>query len=195
MKYLHFLLAISVVVFACKSGEQQQASVQTAQTNLPSGEVFYTAPEEWVAEAPSSSMRKAQFKLPGVEGAEDAELAVFFFPGTGGSVQANLSRWYGQFKQPDGKPTAAVATSEKRTVNGVPVTITYATGTYLKGAGMMMGEQHPATELPDYALLAAIAETAQGPWFFKAVGPIKTIDHWRKAFDEFVNTFKVGPAV
>ena len=181
-----------VAFLSCQSGQKSETTSQTSQGNLPSGQVEYTVPEGWITEMPSSSMRKAQFKLPGAEGAADGDLAVFFFPGTGGAVEANLSRWYNQFKQPDGGPTAAIAKSEKRTVNGLPITITYATGTFMKNAGMMMGGAHPAEELADYALLAAIAETAGGPWFFKATGPVKTIQHWRPSFDEFVNSFKIA---
>lgn len=182
----YFAAIIFIGIIGCQSGEKAE---QTGSTQLPSGDVLYTAPADWVEEKPTSSMRRAQFIWPGAEGAADAELAVFFFPGTGGTVQANLSRWYGQLKQPDGSPTAAVAKSEKRMVKDLPVTITYATGTYLKNTGMGMGEAHPTQELKDYALLAAIVETAHGPWFFKATGPDVTIQQWRQSFDEFVNTF------
>jgi len=190
MKLAKYFAAVFLVgLLGCQSGDSEKQVAQTGGAQLPSGDVLYTIPAGWVEEAPTSSMRRAQYKWPGTEGLADAEIAVFFFPGTGGSVQANLSRWYGQFKQPDGSPTAAVAKSEKRMVKDLPVTITYATGTYLKNAGMMMGDSHPAQELKNYALLAAIVETAHGPWFFKATGPNKTIQHWRNSFDEFVNSF------
>ena len=193
MNYIKLFFVFSVVFcMSCQTEQKVETSSPGSSNNLPSGIVEYTVPEGWIAETPTSSMRKAQFKLPGVNGAADAELAVFFFPGTGGAVEANLSRWYNQFKQPDGKPTAAIAKSEKKTVNGLPITITFATGTYMKNAGMMMGGAHPAEELADYALLAAIAETANGPWFFKATGPVKTIDHWRKTFDEFVDSLNTS---
>ena len=135
-------------------------------------------------------MRKDQFSLPGVSGAEAAELAVFFFPGGGGTVDANLKRWYDQFKQPDGSTTGNRAELEKLKVNMLSVTTVYVTGTYLKSRSlMMMGG--PVDELSDYALLAAIAETAEGSWFFKATGPQQTIDHWRARFGTFVQSFRV----
>ena len=181
--------AIALLFLACQSDKKPEAQKSAESGALPSGTIHYLVPQGWVIEQPSSSMRKAQFRWPGVEGEADAEMAVFFFPGTGGSVDANLSRWYTQFKQPDGTLTHAKAKKEKRTVNGIPVTITYVTGTFLKSAAMMTGG--PSEELPGYALLAAIAETAEGPWFFKATGPEKTILHWRKSFDEFVNSFTI----
>ena len=46
-------------------------------------------------------MRVAQYGLPGPAG--EATLGIFFFgPGQGGSVEANIERWFGQFKQEDG---------------------------------------------------------------------------------------------
>jgi hypothetical protein len=40
-------------------------------------------------------------------------------------------------------------------------------------------------------MLAAIAETASSPWFFKATGPKLTIDKHRDAFNMFVKTLRV----
>lgn len=186
--------AVLLFIVACQSKQEEQqpgsqASASASQ-ELPSGEVLYTAPADWVAQPPSSSMRKAEFRWPGVEGNEDAEMAVFFFPGTGGSVQANLERWYGQFKQADGSATAARAHTQKVDAKGLAVTVTHVTGTYLKSQSPMM-MSGPVEEKPNYAMLAAIVETANGPWFFKATGPETTISHWRPSFDEFVKALRV----
>jgi len=135
-------------------------------------------------------MRKDQYALPGVDGAGDGEMVVFFFPGAGGGVEDNLKRWYGQFKQPDGSATEEHVELKQVTANNLPVTLAYVTGTYLQSTSpMMMGG--PVEERPDYSMLAAIVETAEAPWFFKATGPKKTIDHWRPSFDAFVKTFRV----
>jgi hypothetical protein len=127
--------------------------------------------------------------LPGVDGADAAELVVFHFPGTGGSVQANLDRWYGQFKQPDGSETRDHAQSLRVQVGDLNVTTVAVTGTYLKSQSPMM-MSGPFDEMPDYAMWAAIVETAKGPWFFKAVGPQKTMAHWQPSFDKFVQSFE-----
>ena len=186
------VLVVISLIGGCQSKEKQESHSQTtaAAQTLPAGEVTYTAPAYWVAQPPSSQMRKAEFRWPGVEGQQDAELAVFFFPGTGGSVQANLDRWYGQFKQTDGAATKDRARNEKVEANGLPVTVTHVTGTYLKPQSPMM-MSGPVDELANYAMLAAIVETANGPWFFKATGPEATIAHWRPSFDQFVKSFRV----
>ena len=193
---LIFTCFISFLLFAgmgCQSDKKREAGNQAKGPEvkaLPSGEITYTMPEGWIKLPPISAMRKDQFSFPGVEGAEEAELAVFFFPGSGGTVEANLNRWYGQFKRPDGSPVEGHIESKKLNVHGIPVTIVYVTGTYLKSASPMM-MSGPVDELPEYALMAAIAETSNGPWFFKATGPQKTIDHWRPSFEKFVRSFDV----
>jgi len=191
-----FLVIPVVLLFiaGCQSKkEEQQSDTQAAASTpqaLPAGEVVYSAPEDWLEHPPTSQMRKAEFRWPGVEGNEDAELAVFFFPGMGGSVQANLDRWYGQFKQTDGSATAQQAHTQKVDANGLVVTVTHVTGTYLKSQSPMM-MSGPVEEKPNYAMLAAIVETANGPWFFKATGPEATISHWRPSFDAFVKALRV----
>lgn len=190
----NLLLFVFILVLGCNSNpkKDEQTKESTGATpkmeNLPAGEVTFTVPDGWLAEVPNNPMRKGQYRLPGPAG--DAEMAVFFFPGAGGSVDANLDRWYGQFKQPGGGQTKDKVVSESKEVNGLKVTVVYVTGTYLKSRdGSMMGG--PVDEMANYAMRAAIVETANGPWFYKAVGPQKTIDNWKKSFDDMVNTFKV----
>ena len=79
----------------------------------------YTAPVGWTVVPTSSSMRVAQFALPRAAGDTGAaEMIVYYFGGTGGSVEANIDRWIGQMEQPDGRPSSAAAKRESRTVNG-----------------------------------------------------------------------------
>jgi hypothetical protein len=39
-------------------------------------------------------------------------------------------------------------------------------------------------------MLAAVAETTEGPWFFKLTGPKKTIANWSRSFDQFIGSFR-----
>jgi hypothetical protein len=54
-------------------------------------------PESWKQKANTSSMRVAEFTIPGKP--SDAELVVFYFGGPTGGVQANVQRWIGQFEK------------------------------------------------------------------------------------------------
>ena len=79
-------------------------------------------------------MRRAQYVVPGNGPNTEGELAVFWFgAGQGGSIDSNLARWYGQFEQPDGRPSAAVATRESRTSHGLAVTVTRVEGRFAGG--------------------------------------------------------------
>src|SRR5580698_1444635 len=68
--------------------------------------VTWTMPPTWTAEA-QRPMRLATYRV-----SPDAECGVYYFgAGQGGSVDANLDRWVGQFLQADGKPSKAAARS------------------------------------------------------------------------------------
>jgi hypothetical protein len=150
-------------------------------------ELEFTAPAEWVKETPSSSSRKMQYKLPRAEGdSEDAELVVYFFQGGGGTPQANIDRWIGQFTAPDGKPNAKTSKVTNKTINGIPVTIVDAGGMYSSSMGPMQG----AGPKPNYRMLGAIAETGSGPWFIKLTGPVKTVSHWAYGFESFLDSMR-----
>lgn len=152
-----------------------------------SGTLRWTDPASWRRGSPSSAMRKAQYVVPGADG--DGELTVFWFgAGMGGSIENNLSRWYGQFTQPDGRPSASVATRETRTVHGLNVTITRVQGRFA-GGGMGTPGSAPEPARDNYALLAAIVETPNGPWFFKLTGPRSTLAGAAPAFDDLVASF------
>lgn len=150
----------------------------------PAGALSWTAPEGWQAAKPASSMRMAEYVVPGEAGA--ASLTVFYFgAGGGGGVEPNIARWVGQFKKDGGPAEAKRAT---RTVNGLTVHTVDVAGTYNAGAAMMGGAQ----DLGDQRVLGAIVETPQGPYFFKLLGPVATIAAQQEAFEAFVQSFKPG---
>jgi hypothetical protein len=150
------------------------------------GPIKAKVPAEWIEQTPSSAMRKAQYALPKAEGdSEDGELTVFYFGlGQGGSVEANIDRWIGQISQPDSSSSKDKAKIVKKEVLGLPVTQVDVSGTY--SAGMMS----PGPPRPGYRLMGAVVETPEGPWFFKLVGPQKTIAKWAPSFDFFVGSFR-----
>ncbi|MGK0289663.1 MAG: hypothetical protein ACI86H_001109 [bacterium] len=185
------LISCSIFLFACESQPKKAVVEFAAPTNYTSkGHTFsYSVPKKWVSEKPSNQMRKGQFRLKGIDGKEDAQLAVFFFPTMGSSIERNLNRWYQQFKQTDGSKTSSKATITKTKTGNMSVTLVKVNGTFLRKASpMMMGGV--ITDMPKYALIGAIVNTPQGPWFFKAVGPEKTIQHWFPSFEAFATKFQ-----
>ncbi len=189
MRKIGYML-LAIIIAGCSSEQQNQQQTQNQmqmQQTQPQVPLDWKAPAEWVREQPESNMRRGQYRLPGQEGTADAELAVFNFPGTGGTVEMNLNRWYGQFEQESGQSTQELAEKQILSVNGMPATIVFVTGTYLEAqSGMMM--DGPVEKRENYAMLAAIVETGESPWFFKATGPEETINYWRADFTEFVKS-------
>jgi len=136
-------------------------------------------------------MRRAQYRLAREEGdAEDAELTVFYFPGQGGAIQANIDRWVGMFTKADGSSAAEDAKTEKKNINGLEMTLVDVAGTYTNRSMGPMGDASGPQQ--DYRMLAAIVETSGGPWFFKLTGPAKTVRKWEASFQAFLATIRRG---
>jgi len=188
MKHIIAILCI-FVFFACSQDDSHQQARPDAGS-ASSGQInklTWHAPEGWQQETPRSSMRKAQYRLAKVAGdPEDASVVIFYFRGQGGSVQANIERWYGQFRQPDGKPTAETAKVSTSTENNLKQTVVEITGTYLFKQTPMSSQ---VTEKPNFKMLGGIVESHSGPWFIKMVGPANTIDKWRDSFFVFMKSF------
>lgn len=190
LKILSLLITmlLALVLISCGSDESKENAEESTKRNPHvSQHLVYKASSDWVKEIPKSKMRRAQYILPGQDGAGDAEMGVFVFPGSGGNVSSNIQRWIGQFKQPDGSSSADKAVTDEKVINGLKMTTVSLTGTYYKSASMMGGD---VEELKNYALLAVIVETEKDPWFFKTTGPEETINYWKDSFNEFLLTIK-----
>ena len=137
-------------------------------------------PEGWIPQQPSSSMRVAQYGLPGPAG--EATLGVFYFgPGQGGGLEANIERWYGQFSQPDGRPTSKTAKRWNKNVADIAISMVDISGTFAAGMGNEETREN-------YRMLGAIAVHRSGAVFFKLTGPFATIAQWEQSFNQFLDS-------
>ena len=132
-------------------------------------------------------MRLATYTIQQAAGDTDAgECGVYYFgPGQGGSVQANLDRWIGQFLQADGKASQSAAKVQNRTVHGLKITTVDVSGAY---SGMGGPTAQPGAPKPGYRLLGAIVEGPQGSVFFKFTGPAKTVAQNQSAFLKMIDS-------
>jgi len=148
----------------------------------------WSVPAGWTPEAPSSPMRRAQYRVPGPGG--DGDCVVFYFgPGQGGDAMSNAERWAGQFKQPDGRASSEVMKTSTVQVGGLRVLLIEVTGTY---SGGMTVSAEPPREMPNSMLLGAIAKGADANWFFKFTGPEATLRAERAAFEGMVKSLRLG---
>ena len=156
----------------------------------------FDAPAGWIAVDPLEPERVAEFVVPrAAEDAEDAECVVYHFGGDDdqddqdsvGGVEAQLERWTNEMLQPDGRPSADVATTSRIEVDGRQVTMLDVPGIFaaevLPGSGM----RHYKRE---FRLKAAAVESPDGPFFFKLTGPDQTVTHWESAFAALVDSIR-----
>ena len=150
------------------------------------------APADWKRVQPKSGIVETEFAIPSEgEGLQPGRMTVM---GAGGSVQANVDRWYGQFSQPDGSATKDKATTKTLKLAGCSVTLVDVTGTYkdMPGGPFAGGK---SVDRPDYRMLAAIMETQdKGSYFLKFYGPAATVakhaDGFRKMVEGMVASAK-----
>jgi hypothetical protein len=139
------------------------------------GNFVFTRPETWGWVVPASPMRKAQLSVPAVDGTAPAEVTFFHFgAGQGGTVQANVDRWFKQFSN-----GSTEARAER--VGNTTVTFVKAFGTF--SSGMPGG---PTTPLEDYALNGAILESPGGDVYVKMTGPQAVVKHAEPALDKMI---------
>ncbi|MFI5119166.1 MAG: hypothetical protein ACHQM4_02065 [Thermoanaerobaculia bacterium] len=178
-------LALLAQLVSSHAGPSASASTPAPVFPVTSGGgLTWAVPKTWVP-GPSSAMRLATYFLPASAGdAERPELAVFWFgPGKGGSVDANVERWFSQFASSPGDPKP---TRSLMRVGPVPVTLVKAAGSYASGVGM--GDA-PAPK-SGFALRGAIAEGPDGAVFFKLTGPRRSVTAAGRDFDALVASLK-----
>ena len=134
----------------------------------PAADVIkFEPPAGWVKEEPSSNMRKAQYKVPDKDKkGGDAQMALFYFGARNDMLEENLKRWAQQMGAAEPKPEVFQGKCKVHLVD--------LTGTYT-------GDQQTGPQ-DDQRLLAAVVENADGPWYFKLVGPAPTVGPWREEF-------------
>ena len=153
---------------------------------LKAGDLKLKAPASWKSEKPKSAMRQLQIKVPAAEGdTEDGEMTVFAFPNGAGSKEANIKRWEEQFV--DGERKTPKAKVEEKKGANVPVTRVEVAGRFVAAA--MPGSGGAKADNANYRLLGAIVETKSTGYFFKLVGPDKTLKAASKGFDEMIASF------
>jgi hypothetical protein len=148
------------------------------------GPLRWAIPDGWSSVPPSTQMRLAEYRVPGTQQSNPANLGVFHFGRRGGGdVQSNIERWVGQFSAPDGGQPEANIT--QNTMSGGQMTIhrVDVSGTYSPGVGMGGGQSHD-----NRRMLAAIVDSPDGLYFFKLVGPSPTVSEATGQFDALIQS-------
>lgn len=167
------------------SGQDTDSKDQTTTLELAGGAITMQAPESWKSIDPRFNMIEAEFAAPKKgDDQKDARLTIM---AAGGSVDANIQRWEGQFSNPDG--SAVDSSVKEMDIDGLDTHMVDISGTYADRAG---GPTSPPVMRDDYRMLAAIIETGNnGTYFIKFYGGADTIDANAAAFEKFVKSLKV----
>jgi hypothetical protein len=155
--------------------------------SLADGKVTLQAPKAWEKKAPKTRIVDFEFAAPAAEG-DDTPARVTVM-GAGGSVEANIERWIGQFSQPDGRNSKDRTKTEKLEIAGQAVHLVDLSGQFKDQPGPFA----PAVVRDDYRMIGAIIATDKlGQYFIKMYGPKDTVEKHAPAFREMLETLKVA---
>lgn len=175
------MMAITGLACWCTLAIPSHAQEAT-KISLGDGQVTFMAPAEWKKVQPKSTIIDYEFTAPAdaLEGDEKARITIM---GAGGSLDANIDRWYGQFEQPDGKSTKERAKLDKFTVDGLTVHWVDVSGSFkdTMGGGPFSGGKTVLRK--DYRMLGAIiVSKQQGQYFIKMTGHQDVVDQLADGF-------------
>jgi hypothetical protein len=167
-----------VCLFASMSFAQEATKFTVAE-----GKLEFKAPASWTKKTPKVRIIEVEYEIPAAKGDELAGRMTVM--GAGGTVEANIDRWVGQFDQPDGGDTKAKI--EKLKVSGQDVQWVDLSGTYKDNPAPFAGGKSVLRE--NYRMLAAIVQTKEsGNYFLKFYGPKATVTENEKAFRDLIDS-------
>jgi len=177
---------IGLLAPSCSKQEEQSMganrtpSITQGETPASAAGISWQVPAKWTA-GPARQMRVATYAIPALaDGSVGGECGVFYFGASeGGDVEANMTRWIGQF-EPSDDPERTT-----RTIDQMKVHLIDVSGVYLSSGPMMGG---PPQRKEGYRLLGAIVEGPQGSVFFKTTGPADVIEASEADFNHLVES-------
>jgi hypothetical protein len=150
-------------------------SLSQGQVQLDS--IRWTAPAQWKKTEPSSSFIAVEFVLPRADGdEEDGRLTIST---AGGTVQANIDRWKGQFNPQPQQPS-----QELIEAGGMTITLVDLSGDFNDQRGPFA----PPVKRANYRMIGAVIPQESQLNFIKATGPQKTIANHAEAIHEFIRS-------
>jgi len=176
-------LALLVAMVATPPAHAQAVAAADGGYTIAGGGFSLSAPAGWKRVQPKSGIVETEFEIPSEGDLAAGRMTVM---GAGGTVQANVDRWIGQFVQPDGSATKDKTTTKQMKLAGCTVTLVDIPGTYkdMPGGPFAGGK---AVDRPDYRMLAAIIETPEaGNYFLKFYGPSATVAKHADGFRKMV---------
>lgn len=139
----------------------------------------WVVPPGW-KDLPPSQFLLARFEVPGTGGA-NAEASVSMLGGTGGGLEANVTRWRGQI---------GLGPIDGDALNNLVTAIDTDGG---KASLVDMTGTDPKSGQP-VRLIAAVVPQAGQTWFYKLMGNAQVVQEQKDTFLKFVQTVKYSNA-
>ena len=183
------LALFSGTLFVC-GVDAQEVEEKVQSVRFGDEKLQMDAPAEWEKVQPRVRFIEVEFAIYDSE-EKNPKKGRLTIMGAGGSIEANIERWVGQFEQPDGKDTRDDATTIKeKMVASQDVTMVDISGTYLDRPIPVRPEQ--VTKRENYRMLAAIIATESlGNYFVKFYGPAEIVKQNEESFGAFIESLKV----
>ncbi len=188
-----FLILLAVLLTGCNQNPVPQETASPAppppKVDDPKTASFLglTAPKPvtWIEHPPTSSMRAANYTVPGRDGNEAGHIVVFYFgPTQGGTIEDNISRWRSQFQVTDSGdlPEPKI---DHFDAGSMAVTLVELAGDWQ--------EMGSASFTPDQLFLSAIVEAPVGKVFIRFPGQTATVEANREDFMAMIRGLRKTP--
>lgn len=189
---LAFLTAVIATPAASTIAQEKPAEAdkesESKGVQVKLGDLTMLTPGTWEKAKPRSRMLSHEFSAP-AKAEENDPTARITVMAAGGSVDANIQRWYGQFSQPDGKSTKDVAKTEKFEVDGTTVHWVDITGTFAESMGGGPFAPGKVVKREGYRMIGVIAipKESRAQYFIKMTGDAEVVG---KLADDFKKSLK-----
>ena len=183
--FMFLVVGTGLNVTAYTSGA---ANEELVAVTLADDRIQMKVPVSWVRKQPRVKIIELEFSIPKIKDDQrDGRLTVM---AAGGSLQQNVNRWLGQFRDARPQKDADGNVAQRLKAGGNTIHLVDISGTYQDRRGPF----GPATLREGYRMLGAIIETAtldQTFYFCKFYGPQATIAANEKGFMTMLESLEI----
>lgn len=174
---------------AATPASQQKKEVPPHVVELVQGRLSLPVPGQWPVVKPRNRIIKHEFSVPAAKG--DTVPGRMTIMSAGGSIEANIARWVGQFRTAEDKALGEKDKSiQKIKIGQLEVHLVDLKGVF---QDQPRGPFGPKVASPDYRMLAAIIPAQKGgTWFVKLYGPQQTIQKASKQFQAMIKNIVIA---
>ena len=181
---MRLAIVLTTVLSTLLLGSAISLAAEESQT-VEVGGLSIKVPAKFEKQEPKSRIIQYEFSAPKPEGAAaDGRMTVMV---AGGSVEANIQRWIGQFQNPTGPDGKKAPETVKKEQDGVTIHMVDLNGTYFDSAG---GPFAPKVNRENYRMLGAILVTGDTQVFLKFYGPQETMKKYAEDFSSILKSVK-----